>query len=75
MAIKLPDGKYKCSWCNKVYPDPSKADACREKHDIVYVPMLKSDVNRLLQFMITKDEELLTKTMHQSLTRFLGKVV
>jgi hypothetical protein len=75
MAIKLPDGRYKCSWCNKIYPDPTKADTCREKHDIVYVPMLRSDVNRLLQFMTTKDEKLITTTMYQSLQRFLGKVV
>jgi hypothetical protein len=75
VAIKLPDGRYKCSWCNKIYPDPSKADTCRGNHDIVYVPMLRSDVNRLLQFISTKDDKLLTKTLHQSLTRFLGKVV
>ena len=75
VAIKLPDGRYKCSWCNKIYPDPSKADACRLDHDIIYVPMLRSDINRLLQFMVTKDEKLLTETMHNSLNRFLGKVV
>ena len=75
MAVKLENKGYKCDWCNKVYPDPSKADSCRGKHDIVYVPMLKSDVNRLLQFMTTKDEELITETMYKSLIRFLGKVV
>ena len=75
MAIKLPDGRYKCNWCNKIYPDPSKADTCREQHDIVYVPMLRSDVNRLLQFINTKDDELITETLYKSLTRFLGKIV
>lgn len=74
MAIKLPDGRYKCSWCNKVYPDPTKADTCRDKHDIVYVPMLRSDVNRLMMFIHTKDEELITSTILISLTKFLGKV-
>ena len=68
MAIKLPDGKYKCSWCNKIYPDPSKADACRSNHDIVYVPMLRSDVNRLLMFIHTKDEKLIIGLRIQSLT-------
>ena len=75
MAIKLQDGRYKCSWCNKIYVDPVKADGCRAKHDIVYVPMLRSDVGRLLQFMVTKDEELITETLHQSLTRFQGKII
>ncbi len=75
MAIKLPDGRYKCSWCNKIYSDPSKADACRADHDIVYVPMLRSDINRLLQFMITKDDKLITETMHRSLTKFLGRIL
>ena len=75
MAIKLPDGRYKCMWCNKIYATPSEADNCRENHDIVYVPMLRSDINRLLQFMATKDEQLITETMYGSLQRFLGKII
>ena len=75
MAIRLEDGRYRCGWCNKIYPDPSKADACRLDHDIVYVPMLRSDVNRLLMFIHTQDEKLINSTIIGSLTRFLGKVV
>jgi len=75
MAIKLADGRYKCGWCNKIYVYPLDADACKESHDIVYVPMLRSDVGRLKQFLMTKDEELITETLYNSITKYVGKVV
>jgi hypothetical protein len=75
MAVKLQDGRYKCQWCNKIYDHPLDADSCRDSHDIVYVPMLRSDVGRLLQFIMTHDEELITETLYNSLTKFKGKIV
>ena len=73
MAHKLSNGKYKCSWCNKVYPDPTKADVCRDSHNLILVPMLQDDINRLVQFMATKNDELLTETMWRSLSKYTGR--
>lgn len=76
MAIKViqPDGsiRWKCSYCNKVYPQSSQADDCRDKnHDLVYIQMSRSDVDRLLKFLYMPQEELITETMVKSLRRAL----
>lgn len=57
MAIKLPDGSYKCSYCNKVYKDQVKADSCRENHNLVYVQLSVGELNSLMAFIYTKNEE------------------
>ena len=72
MAIKVKqqDGtfKYKCFYCNKLYIDPTKADQCRdENHDLVYVPISRSDLELLINFIYTKDDSLLTESMIRSL--------
>jgi len=64
MAIKLPDGRYKCSYCNKVYVNQVKADSCRESHNLVYVQLSLDELNRLLHFVYFKDEsQLLPETV------------
>lgn len=69
IAVMQKDGtkRYMCSYCKKVYVDPFKADDCRDKHDLVYIQMARSDVGRLVQFIYTGDEKLLTRTMIESL--------
>jgi len=68
--------KYKCSICGKVYSHRDNASAkrmareCEEHHDIVYVPLLRSDVQRLLSFLVTKEDALLTETMVRTLRAY-----
>lgn len=69
MAIKRKDGKYECSFCGQVYSQWQEADSCRDSHDIVVLTMLRSDLNRLLQFIYTGESKLLTKTMITSLKK------
>jgi len=69
MALKTKKGKYKCSYCNKEYDNPTQADTCRINHDLVYVPLSKEDINRLAQFIITKEEKLLTESMVKSILK------
>lgn len=70
MAIKRGD-KYYCSYCGLEYTDPVKADTCREKHDLIYVALSRSDLNRLIQFINLGNPELLTPTMIRSLNKYL----
>jgi len=79
MAIKVRQKngtfKYMCFYCKKTYADPTLADKCRdENHDLVYIPMSRSDVDKLLQFIYLKNDELLTDTMIESLKLGLKKV-
>lgn len=59
MAIKTVSGKFKCSYCGKVFPQSEKADNCRQNHDLVYLQLAREDVANLLQFIYFKDERLL----------------
>jgi hypothetical protein len=74
MANKNKNGEYVCSYCNKVYTHPTQADNCRDSHELIYVPITREDLNRLIQFIYLKQDELLTESLINSLTRFQPKV-
>ena len=72
--------KFKCSICGKIFKHKRRERAmglareCEKSHDIIMVPMLKSDVQRLLAFLVTKDEELLTTTLWNTLRQYRSLV-
>lgn len=69
MAIRIKEGEYQCLHCEKIYPTPARADACRESHDMVYFSVSRTDLSRLLQFIYTKNDELLTPTLMKTLRK------
>lgn len=71
MAHKVSTGRYLCGYCNKEYSDPIRADSCKESHDLVYIALSKSDLNKLLNFIYLRDEELLTESLMRNLTKYL----
>lgn len=70
MAIKR-GSKYYCSYCNQGYAKPVDADACRTKHDLIYIGLSRSDLNHLLQFIHLRQEEHLTPTLVNNLRKYL----
>ena len=71
MAIQQR-GMWLCGYCGKPYTDPVKADNCRDSHELIYIPLTKTDLNRLLQFLYTKNDELLTESLVNTLQTYLG---
>lgn len=69
MAIKNKRGEWICSVCGEVRKNPADADSCRDKHDIIYVPFLREDLNRLLHFIYQPDESLITETMVKTIRK------
>jgi len=71
---------YKCNICGKVFKHKNemtakqKARDCEKSHDVIMVPLLKSDVQRLLSFIVTKNEELLTETLWNTLRQYRSLV-
>ncbi len=61
MAIKTKDG-YKCFYCNKKFKHPEKADQHRDGHEIVYVPISITDINKLMHYIMLPDPEILEDT-------------
>ncbi len=62
MSIKTKDGKYQCFYCLKSYSSPVSADSCREEHDIAYLPLSRSDINKLLNYMFIPDPKIIQGT-------------
>lgn len=58
MAIKVGD-KYKCFYCGKEFSHSEMADKCRESHDLVYIPIAKSDLNKLVMYIMSGNKEIL----------------
>jgi primosomal protein N' len=61
MAIKTKNG-YRCFYCNKKYTHPEKADQCREEHQLVYVPISITDINKLMHYIMMPDPDILDGT-------------
>ena len=65
------DKRWVCSYCGTEYDTSIKVDNCKKRHEIIYVPLSRGDLNRLINFIYIKDDTLLTKTMMDTLTAYL----
>jgi hypothetical protein len=63
----------KCFYCSKYYENPADARVCENNHDVVYIPMLKEDLNRLINFIATGERQLLTERLSRTLFRYAHK--
>jgi len=72
MAVKTKNG-WQCNYCGKEYPNVVKADQCRDDHDLIYVPFSRSDLTRLVQFILTKEERLLSSTLYLTLKQVANR--
>lgn len=71
MALKQKNGKYKCMFCSfEHYLSAHVYSHMLESHDYVLVPMLREELVRLLQFIMTKDESLITEELYKKLRDF-----
>ena len=68
MAIKLKNNTWKCTHCEQTFPRATLADAHRDtEHDIIYFPISREDLNKLLQFVFSKDDRILSKAFVRTL--------
>jgi hypothetical protein len=63
--------KNKCFYCDKYFVDPEKARKCESEHDVIFVPIIRSDLNRLINFIATGDRNLLTERLSKVLFRYV----
>lgn len=70
MALKLPDGKFACSICGTKYPQAIKADGCRDSHQLLYIPMSKSELNKLMHAIVMDDFSLVPPHLLQTLQKY-----
>jgi hypothetical protein len=75
MAIKLENDRFACSICGTVYASPAHADGCRDSHQLVYVPMSKTELNRLLNAIALDDMNLVPPHLISTLQKYSRFVV
>jgi hypothetical protein len=71
MAIKNKRNQWICSICRDVKKNPAEADACRDAHDIIYVPFQREDLNRLIHILYETDSPLTTESMMKAIRNSL----
>ncbi len=70
--VVQPRNKYQCKFCSKTYDSLAEARDCESSHDIVYVPIERQDLKRLLIFLQTGNPEILSLTLLNTLSRYSG---
>ena len=69
MVSKVKD-KYKCMVCDKLFERDTEALHCEQEHDTILVPFVREDLYKLLQFLLVRDEELLSESLIRTLRKY-----
>lgn len=70
MAITMNDGTYACSVCGERYKVSSQADGCRDSHQLLYIPISKTELNRLLNAIMMDDAKLVPAHLISTLQKY-----
>lgn len=70
MATKVIDLGWACSICNQIHPTPAKADACRDEHDMLFIPMSHTELNRLIQGIMLENLAMIPESLITTLRKY-----
>jgi hypothetical protein len=71
MAIKTEDGKFKCSYCGKLFDTAAIANEHKfGEHDLIYVELQMEDIKSIIAFMYHKDDSQLTERAVQQFMKY-----
>jgi len=62
--------KFSCRICGHPYPNFVLQESCERSHDTVVLTLWREDLFKLLQFIMTKDESLLSGRLMKSLQNY-----
>lgn len=71
--VKKVEGGFQCSICNTIHSRDVYALSCEQSHDIIYVPFKSEDLFRLVQFLYTKDDSLLSESLMKTLLKYRSR--
>lgn len=74
MPVKTDQGTFACKVCGEEFPREPLCYSHEKLHDIVYVPFLKGDLYRLIQYIYTGDPNLLTPTLIDTIMTYNTRV-
>jgi hypothetical protein len=70
MVKILSETKYVCEICLRIYPTVDQAKLCQQGHDIIYLPIQREDLKRLIAFIHLGEGKLLTQSLISTLERY-----
>lgn len=62
MAILKKNNMYACGFCGKEFKRATDADSCKQGHNIMYLALTPTEINRLLNFIYTKEDSFLDQS-------------
>ena len=65
--------KIGCLYCEKKYDSEKKAKDCFDSHKTVLVPMAIEDINRLVQFIYTRESKLIPQHLVPLFKKYLRR--
>jgi len=68
--VKNIDNLWKCSICGLEYLNESLAGACERSHEHVLVMFKRTDLQNLVQFIYTRDEEFLNESLMSTILKY-----
>ena len=72
MAIKT-SSKWLCGYCKKEYSSQIDADNCKSSHNLLYIPISREDLGRLIAFIYRGEEQLIPPGLVELLQGYLEK--
>ncbi len=70
---KVVDSKiYLCNICSKKYTTQEEARNCENHHDLIFLPIEREDLQRLILFITTGEQRVLTSSLLEVLYRYSG---
>ena len=70
MSYQDNEGRWRCSVCRLTYASATLAGSCEKAHDLIYVPMKRTDIDKLIQFIFTGGQSPLPEELVKSLMSF-----
>lgn len=70
MAYRIEGVGWACSICNRIHPSQAKADACRDTHDVLYIPITHTELNRLIQAIMLENFSMIPESLITTLRRY-----
>ena len=67
-------GLWKCAICNKMHYRDIDALSCEQSHEVIYVPILREDLMKLIQFIYTGDTTLISKNLMSTLMKYRSQM-
>lgn len=70
MAIKLDNDRWACSICGEIYGQSSRADNCRDSHNMLYIPISKDELNRLINAIVLEQFDMIPPSVLRTLQKY-----